>query len=129
MPAGATCGMGAHAMKNVEPPTLEMFLQAYHAASDQHKRAGLLAAMKALQGDHPGLDADELLTARKLAKCLSIDPTTVWRWRFPADTSMGRPRYRLSQCLAYLQSDAFKLRRHELQESRRRRASRTPTRV
>ena len=107
-------------VSSTEPPKLESFLAAYHAASEEYRRAGLKAAMAALTGQTKESSGEELLTARSLADRLDIVPSTVWRWRFPYVDWLGRKRYRLSDCQAYLQSDAFQLRRLALRSDRNR---------
>ena len=42
-----------------------------------------------------------------------------WRWGVPGHELGGRRRFRLSEVVAYLESDAFKRRAVELKEERR----------
>ncbi|MCL4181399.1 MAG: hypothetical protein KJ072_27130 [Verrucomicrobia bacterium] len=50
------------------------------------------------------------LTLRATAKRLGMSTATLRRWKIPGHELGGRPRFRVSQVEAYLQSDEFKRR-------------------
>ncbi len=70
-----------------------------------------------------------LLTLRQLSRETGISPTTLWRYRVPKHDLGGRPRYKLSEVLAYLESDQFKRRAAALRAERKRskKAANRPT--
>ena len=111
-------------MTTAVQPDLATFLAAFHAASEPRRAAGLRAAMAALMAEAEAPAATQLLSGRKLAEKLDLAPSTVWRWQFPSVDWLGRKRYDLQQCLVYLQSDAYKLRRQEMWADRRRKSRR-----
>ena len=70
-------------------------------------------ALRFLRGEAantPRIEPEPYLTLRETAKRLGISTATLWRWRVPGHELGGRPRFRLSEVEAYLQSDAFKRR-------------------
>jgi excisionase family DNA binding protein len=64
------------------------------------------------------------LTLRETAKRLGISTATLWRWKIPGHALGGRPRFKVSEVEAYLQSEAFKRRTMALRATRRERAKR-----
>jgi predicted DNA-binding transcriptional regulator AlpA len=50
------------------------------------------------------------LTLVETAKRLGMSTATLWRWKIPGHELGGRPRFRVSEVEAYLQSDEFKRR-------------------
>jgi excisionase family DNA binding protein len=84
-------------------------------------------ALRILRGEAvntPRLEAEPYLTLREIAKRLGISTATLWRWRVPGHELGGRPRFRLSEVEAYLQSDAFKRRVAALRAVRKERRNR-----
>lgn len=47
------------------------------------------------------------LTLRETAKRLGISTFSLWRWQIPGHDLGGRRRFRLSEVISYLESDAF----------------------
>jgi predicted DNA-binding transcriptional regulator AlpA len=81
-------------------------------------------ALKLLRGeaaDPPRAQPEPYLPLRETAKRLGISTATLWRWRVPGHELGGRPRFRLSEAEAYLQSDAFKRRAAALRGIRKER--------
>ena len=63
---------------------------------------------------------EPLLTLRELAPRVGVSAPTLWRWNVPGHQLGGRPRYRLSEVLAYLESEEFKRRAAALRAERKR---------
>ena len=61
------------------------------------------------------------LTLVETAKRLGMSTATLWRWKIPGHELGGRPRFRVSEVEAYLQSDEFKRRVAALRAIRRER--------
>jgi len=59
------------------------------------------------------------LTLREVGRRLGVSPCSLWRWGVPGHELGGRRRFRLSEVVGYLESDAFKRRAAELKEERR----------
>lgn len=83
-------------------------------------------AVRILRGDaaeptHAG--PEPYMTLRELAKRLGISTATLWRWKIPGHELGGRPRFRLSEVEAYLQSDDFKRRAAALRAIRKERTT------
>lgn len=78
-------------------------------------------ALKILQGQFAATDPEPepYLTLKALAERLNFHPITLWRWQVPAHHLAGRPRFKASEVVAYLESDTFKLRARALRRSRR----------
>lgn len=71
----------------------------------------------------PGGTAEPYVTLAQLATQLNFHPTTLWRWNVPRHELAGRPRFIVSEVVAYLQSPEFKSRARELKRSRRARSA------
>ncbi len=95
-------------------------MDAYEKASEERRRAALEAADAALFGTALAQKAEPFLNAVQLAGKLGLNKTTVWRWAFPFHVWAGQKRYKLSECEAYLLSEAIIRRRQELRRERRR---------
>ena len=63
--------------------------------------------------------SEQYLSLRALSGILNVSPCTLWRWRVPGHGFGGRPRYRLSEVRAYLESEDFKRRLAVLRAERR----------
>ena len=92
------------------------------------------AAKRALTNNVPAIDAggfphaiEPLLTLRGVATKLEISAPTLWRWKVPGHQLGGRPRYRLSEVVAYLESEEFKRHAAALRAERKR-LRKTPNR-
>ncbi|MDD2459812.1 MAG: helix-turn-helix domain-containing protein [Kiritimatiellia bacterium] len=83
------------------------------------------AALRALRGEvDDGGPAKRVLpepfvTQRELSRHLGLSVPTLWRYRVPKHGLGGRPRFRVSEVLAYLESPEFKVIAEELKAERR----------
>lgn len=86
-----------------------------------HKQDKAIAFLEDHASSQTDLSAgpEPFLTLRELADKLNFHPTTLWRWRIPSHQLAGRPRYKVSEVLAYLSSGDFELRARELRDNRR----------
>ena len=57
---------------------------------------------------------------RAAGRHVGVSPCTLWRWGIPGHDLGGRRRFRVSEILAYLETDAFKQRAAELKADRKR---------
>ena len=62
---------------------------------------------------------ERFVTQRELSKTLGVSVPTLWRYRVPKHTLAGRPRFRVSEVLAYLESPAFQSLAEVLRAERR----------
>ena len=81
-------------------------------------------ALRVLRGDAgQGAEVDPgpepYLTLREIGRRLGVSPCSLWRWQVPGHELGGRRRFRLSEVVEYLESDAFKRRADELKQERR----------
>jgi predicted DNA-binding transcriptional regulator AlpA len=117
---------------------LEDLMQAAMAAPADRRRE----ALHVLRGQQTLLaeaispvqtSPEPYLTLRETAKRMGMSTVTLWRWKIPGHELGGRPRFRISEVEAYLQSDEFKRRVSVLRAIRRERRAgeadsrRTPT--
>lgn len=97
----------------------EELMQAALVAPDERK----VAALRVLKGETsptPAAPAVEpYLRFKEVAKALSISVCSMWRWQVPGHELGGRRRFRMSEVLAYLESDEFKVRAETLKAERR----------
>ena len=83
------------------------------------------AALRALRGEGEcgGPVKRELpepfVTQRELSRHVGLSVPTLWRYRVPKHELGGRPRFRVGEVLAYLESQEFKALAEELKASRR----------
>lgn len=104
-------------------------LKALLAATDEQKRM----ALRVLRGETPPEPrepkkpdvTEPFLTLKAVAKTLNVSACSLWRWGVPGHALGGRPRWRMSEVLAYLDSDAFKRKAAELREEDKARRSAT----
>ncbi len=94
---------------------LDAIVQAAMAAPADRREAALLL----LQGQTPRVEP--FLSLVGLSRTLGVSVSTLARWDPPAHELGGRPRYRVSEVEAYLQSDEFKRRAAALRAERVRR--------
>lgn len=84
-----------------------VFLAAAMAATPEQTEM----ALRILQGkdvtEKTIPSAERFITATEMAKVLGFSRTTLWRWKLPCHPLRGRPRYRISEVLAYMQSQEF----------------------
>ena len=78
-------------------------------------------ALRFLRGENVQQTAafEPYLTMKELSRRLGFAALTLWRWRIPGHELGGRPRYRISEVEAYLNSDAFKANVRALRRARR----------
>jgi len=107
--------------------TLEDLFQAVMAAPADRRNE----ALRVLRGQIPtpveaasiiATNPEPYLTLREAAKRLGISTATLWRWKIPDHELGGRPRFRISEVEAYLQSEEFKRRVSVLRAIRHERA-------
>ena len=83
------------------------------------------AALRALRGEGEcgGPVKRELpepfVTQRELSRHVGLSVPTLWRYRVPKHELGGRPRFRVSEVLAYLEGPAFKALAEGLKAERR----------
>ena len=95
-------------------------LQALLAASDERKQAALQVLKGVPASDAVHREPELFLSLKEIARVLNVHYTTLWKWRVPGHRWAGRPKYRISEVLAYLESEAFRGRVQELKTIRRR---------
>jgi hypothetical protein len=81
-------------------------------------------ALRVLRGEVvPGAGSDPgpepYLTLREVGRRLGVSPCSLWRWDVPGHALGGRRRFRLTEVLEYLESNAFKRRAEQLKKDRR----------
>ena len=96
---------------------MEELLQAALAAPAERQNQ----AVRVLRGEAPV--CEPYVTLREAARRLGFSAATLWRWQIPGHDLGGRPRYRLSEVIAYFDSDAFKRRTALLRAARKDRTS------
>jgi predicted DNA-binding transcriptional regulator AlpA len=98
------------------------------APADRQKEAlRLLRGQPGALGEKPTPvppGPEPYLTLRETAKRLGMSTATLWRWKIPSHELGGRPRFRISEVEAYLQSEEFKRRVAALRAIRRERCNR-----
>ena len=65
------------------------------------------------------VDPEPYLTLREVARRLNVSACSLWRWGVPGHELGGRPKFRMGEVLAYLESDAFRKRAAELRREDR----------
>lgn len=100
--------------------SMEELMQAALVAPEDRRTE----ALRVLRGDaaqEAGVDPgpEPYLTLREIGRRLGVSPCSLWRWQVPGHELGGRRRFRLSEVVEYLESDAFKRRAEELKEERR----------
>ncbi len=103
---------------------VESLMQAALTAPDEHKAA----ALRVLRGEVAVEDHDQkpavgttepFVTLRECARRLGVSTCSLWRWQIPGHSLGGRRRFRVSEVVAYLESDAVKQRAAELRQERK----------
>jgi hypothetical protein len=61
---------------------------------------------------------EPLLTATSVAKQLNVSLVSLYRWKVPSHPLGGKPRFRMSEVLKYLDSEEFKLQAAILRRTR-----------
>lgn len=98
--------------------TEELMQAALTAPDDLKVRA--LRVLRGLQQAAPvERDTEKYLTLKECARRLGVSACSLWRWQVPGHELGGRPKFRLSEIEAYLQTDAFRRRAAELREQDR----------
>ncbi len=98
---------------------VEELMQAALLAPDDRKTAAL-QVLKGEASPTPAVPAVEpYLRFKQVAETLGISVCSLWRWQVPGHELAGRRRFKMSEVLAYLESDEFKARAAELKEERR----------
>lgn len=82
--------------------TTEEVLTALVGATDQAKDR----ALRILRGEQ--VNTDPFLSMRAVSEKTGFSTATLYRWGIPSHEIAGRPRYRLSEVLEYLNSDTLK---------------------
>ena len=85
------------------------------------------AALRTLRGEDGGGGEgaakrpapEPFVSQRELSRNVGISVPTLWRYRVPKHELGGRPRFRVGEVLAYLESPAFKALAEELKAARR----------
>jgi hypothetical protein len=98
---------------------LEDIVQAAMAAPAERRDE----ALRLLQGHLP--KAEPTVTLRGLSKSTGFGPSTLRRWQVPSVDIGGRRRYRISEVMAYFESEAFQRRLAALRAERREKRSNT----
>ena len=86
-------------------------LAAVLAATPDRKSAALRVLRgedKVGGGEKKNALPERFVTQRELSKTLGVSVPTLWRYRVPKHTLAGRPRFRVSEVLAYLESPEFR---------------------
>ncbi len=98
---------------------VESLMQAALTAPDDRK----LEALRVLRGEttpEPAKQVPEpFVTLRECARQLGVSTCSLWRWKIPGHSLGGRRRFRVSEVVAYLESDAVKQRAAELRQERK----------
>jgi len=83
----------------------EFLAAAMSAPSDR-----LTQAFRILRGEEvtPATPVERFMTASEVSRLTGLSRTTLWRWNVPGHELAGKPRYRMSEVMAYLDSPAFK---------------------
>ena len=68
-------------------------------------------AIRVLRGEGAEKSApiEPLLTAVDVCKQLNVSRVTLYRWKLPSHQLGGKPRFRMSEVLKYLDSEEFRL--------------------
>jgi hypothetical protein len=112
--------------------TMEVLIQAILAAPEDRKAAALRvlrgeAEREARRQEADGRNTESFLTLKECGRRLGVSACSLWRWRVPGHELGGRPKFRMSEVEAYLQSDAFRKRAAELREEDRERREKQKT--
>ena len=96
----------------------EEVMQAALGASEDRKQT----ALKILNGyelkAEPKPEVERFLTLKELAKATGFSTTSLWRFRAPKRPMAGRPRFLLSEFLAYIESPEFRAQARRLRRER-----------
>ena len=87
-----------------------MLSNEFLAAAMSAKPDCLAQAFRILRGEEaaPAKPIERFMTASEVARQTGLSRTTLWRWNVPSYELAGKPRYRISEVMAYLDSEAFK---------------------
>jgi excisionase family DNA binding protein len=75
-------------------------------------------AIRVLKGDEKATPLEPFLTAIDVAKRLNVSRVTIHRWKIPSHQLGGKPRFRMSEVLKYLDSQEFRLHAEILRRTR-----------
>lgn len=77
-------------------------------------------AIRVLRGEVPTTPSivEPLLTAVQVSKQLNISRVTIYRWKLPSHQLGGKPRFRMSEVLKYLDSEEFRSHAENLRRER-----------
>ena len=70
-------------------------------------------------GTENAVKIEPFTTLREVAKALNVSTVSLWRWQIPGHELGGQRRFRLSEVVAYLESEQFKRWVKELREDRK----------
>jgi len=97
----------------------EELMQAALVAPDERKAAAL-RVLKGETSPTPAASAVEpYIRMKELASRLGLSVCSLWRYDVPGHELGGRRRFRMSEVVAYLESDEFKARAEILKAERR----------
>lgn len=111
-----------YAFKNASPAgDLNRELLPVLALASEERKADALRVLRGEPIVHLPRDPgpEPFLTLRDISKRTGVSTCSLWRWKVPGHELGGRRRFRLSEVLAYLESDAFRARVKELKAERR----------
>lgn len=98
---------------------LNQMIPLFLAASEE-RRAEAFAVLRGDLKDKDELnDVGRLVTQKEIADMLHVHPTTVRRWKLPAQWLGRWPRYQVDEVKAHLGSDSFQDRLRQLKQVRK----------
>jgi len=98
---------------------VEELIQEALGARDELRKSALRVLQGGTSSTPPEPAGEPYLKMKDLASRLGLSVCTLWRYDVPGHELGGRRRFRMSEVVAYLESDAFKARAAELKEARR----------
>jgi hypothetical protein len=102
----------------------EELITATLTAPDDLKEKALKVLRSVPSSSIPG-DPEPYMTLAQISKRIGVSTCSLWRWKVPGHELGGRRRFRLSEVLAYLESDELKARAEDLKTERKLRYQKT----